>query len=169
MKLRIKEWYMKMNVFTVLVLGSILLMGAIECHAESWVKNDIDIPNKTIEANFYDSDSVKVHGKTLSWTEKFTLTSFGVTYYTRHLSKFPACQQSILKKGDAAYHQLDFEIKNGKFRLVAKRNYNKDNELLCTDKDMGTDLDKSWKDIEYGTPMYERHYLLVTKYKLGDI
>lgn len=73
------------------------------------------------------------------------------------------------EKGDATHHQIDFEIKEGKFRLVAKRNYNKDNELLCTDKDMGTELDKSWQDIVKGSPMYERYYILVTKYKLGNI
>jgi hypothetical protein len=36
--------------------------------------------------------------------------------------------------------------------------------MLCTDKEMGNEFDKAWYDIAYGTPMYSRHYLLVTKY-----
>lgn len=160
---------MKKNVFLAGVIGAVLLIGTLDCHAEKWVKNDVDIPNKNAESNFYDSDSVKVHDKTLSWTEKYVLTSFGEKTYTKHLSKYPACQQNILKKGDATHHQIDFEIKEGKFRLVAKRNYNKANELLCTDKDMGTEFDKSWKDIQKGSPIYDKYYILVTKYKLGNI
>lgn len=160
---------MKKNVFLAGIIGSLLLVGALDCHAANWVKNDVDVPNKNVESNFYDADSVKANAKTLSWTEKFDLTSFGKKSYTKHLTKYPACQQNILKKGDATHHQIDFEIKEGKFRLVAKRNYNKDNELLCTDKDMGTELDKSWQDIVKGSPMYERYYILVTKYKLGNI
>ena len=160
---------MKMNVFPAVVLGSVLRMCTLDCHAEKWVKNEVDIPNKNVEKNFYDSDSVKVHNKILSWTEKFVLTSFGEKQYTKHLSQYPACQKNILEKGDAAYHQIDLEIQNGKFRTVAKRNYNKDNKLLCTDKDMGTELNKSWQDIKYQSPMYFREYELVTKYKLGNI
>jgi hypothetical protein len=151
------------------ILGSALLFGALDCHAANWVKNEVDIPNKNVEANFYDGDSVKAHAKTLSWTEKYVMTSFGTTNYTKHLSQYPVCKQNISTKGDVTQHQLDFEIKGGKFRLVAKRNYNKKNELVCTDKDMGTELDKSWKDIPYKSPMYDRYYILVTKYKLGDI
>ena len=40
---------------------------------------------------------------------------------------------------------------------------------MCTDKDMGNELDKSWHSIDYGSPMYNRHYILVTKYKIGDL
>ena len=151
------------------VLGMILLAGAFDGHAADWIKNNTDIPNKNVEANYYDSKSVKVRNKTLNWTEKTVLTDFGAKYYTKHISTFPGCQKNISEKGDVAYHQIDLEIKNGKFRTVAKRNYNKDNKLLCTDKDMGTELDKSWQDIQYQSPMYFREYELVTKYKLGNI
>ena len=150
-------------------LGLNLLVGALDCHAAEWIKNNTDIPNKNLESNYYDSKSVKVHNKTLSWTEKFVLTRFGAENYTKHLLQYPVCQKNISNKGDATHHQIDFEIKNGKFRTVAKRNYNKANELLCTDKDMGTEFDKSWQDIKYQSPMYFREYELVTKYNLGNI
>jgi hypothetical protein len=160
---------MKKNALLAGVLCSILLSGAIDGFAANWVKNNVDIPNKNVESNYYDADSIKVHGKMLSWTEKFVLTPFGEKAYTKHLSQYPACRKNIEKKGNVAYHQLDFEIKKGKYRLVAKRNYNKNNELVCTNKDMGTEFDKSWQDIPYGSPIYERHYILVTKYNLGEI
>lgn len=160
---------MKKKGFLGGFLGTILLFGALNCHAENWVKINVDVPNKNLESDFYDSGSVKTKHKTLSWTEKFVLTSLGVKSYTKHLSQYPACRDSINKKGDVTYHKLDFEIKNGKFRTVAKRNYNKDNKLVCTDKDMGTEFDKEWYDIEYGGPMYSRHYILVTKFKIGDL
>jgi len=160
---------MKKNVLFAVVLGSILLMGTINGHAANWVKNNVDVPNKNLDSNYYDADSVQVKDKTLSWSEKFILTDFGSKQYTRHLSQYPECRQNIMKKGDVTYHQIDFEIKKGKFRLVAKRNYNKANELICTDKDMGKEFDKSWQDIEYGSPMYSRHYQLATKYKIGDL
>jgi len=160
---------MKRNAFMAGVFGFVLLTGSLDCHAENWMKNNVDIPNKNVESNFYDSDSVKVNDKNLSWTEKFILTGFGAKNYSKHLLQYPACQQNMLKKGDVTHHQIDFEIKQGKFRLIAKRNYNKANELVCTDKDMGTEFDKGWKDIAYGSPMYERHYILVTKYNLGEI
>ncbi len=160
---------MKKTVLIVVALGMVLLGGTLVCHGADWVRNNVDIPNKNVDKNFYDSKSIKVHNKILSWTEKFVLTSFGEKQYTKHLSKYPACQKSILEKGDVTHHQIDFEIQNGKFRTVAKRNYNKDNKLLCTDKDMGTELDKSWQDIPYQSPMYFREYELVTKYKLGNI
>ena len=160
---------MKSNLFMVGVFGFVLLAGALDCHAADWVKNNVDIPNKNIDSNYYDSDSVKVNGKTLSWTEKFIMTDFGSKYYTKHLSEYPVCQQNILRKGNAAYHQTDFEIKEGEYRPVAKRAYSKSNDLLCTDKDMGTDLDKSWQEITYQSPMYFRYYEFVTKYKLGNV
>jgi len=147
----------------------ILFSVPLICHAANWIKNNADIPNKNMEANFYDSNSVKVHNKTLYWTEKTVLTNFGSKYYTKHLSQYPACQKSISSKGDVTYHQIDLEIKNGKFRTVAKRNYNKSNKLLCTDKDMGTEFDTSWKEIPYQSPIYFREYELITKYKLGNI
>ena len=150
------------------ILGSALLLGSFDCQAATWVKNDVDIPNKNVQTNFYDADSVKAHAKTLSWTEKFVLTDFGTAAYTKHLASFPACQKGIAAKGEVTQHQLDFQIKGGKFRMVAKRNYTKDNKLVCSDKDMGKDLDSTWHEIEYKTPMYERYYMLSTKYKFGD-
>ncbi|MDD2581345.1 MAG: hypothetical protein PHR66_05045 [Desulfuromonadaceae bacterium] len=160
---------MKKNIFVVVVLGMVLSGGTVICHAADWIKNNTDIPNKNLKANYYDSKSVKVRKNILSWTEKTVLTPFGAKYYTKHLSKYPACEKSIASKGEATYHQIDFEIQKGKFRTVAKRNYNKSGELLCTDKDMGTELDKSWQEIPYQSPMYFREYELVTKYKLGNI
>ncbi|HZV81863.1 MAG TPA: hypothetical protein VFF53_06805 [Geobacteraceae bacterium] len=160
---------MKKSVAIAVTLGMIVLSGVVMCHAADWVKNDVDIPNKNVKENYYDAKSVKVRNKTLSWTEKTILTDFGVTYYSRHLSKFPACKEGMASKGEVTHHQIDFEIKKGKFRTIAKRNYNKANELLCTDKDMGKDLDTSWREIPYQSPIYFREYELVTKYKLGNI
>jgi hypothetical protein len=160
---------MKRKFFIAVVFGFLVLTWANRGHAEQWVKNKVDVPNKNVEANFYDADSIKVHGKTLSWTEKFVLTEFGVKSYTKHLSQYAECRKNIEKKGNVAYHKLDFEIKEGKYRLVAKRNYSKDGALLCTDKDMGTEFDKSWHDVEYGSPMYNRYYIFVTKYKVGNV
>jgi len=160
---------MKKSVYVAVILSAVLLLGTVVCHAADWIKNNADIPNKNLEANYYDSKSVKVRNNILHWTEKTVLTDFGSKYYTRHLSKYPACEKSIASKGDATHHQIDFEIQKGKFRTVAKRNYNKAGELLCTDKDMGTELDKSWQEIQYQSPMYFREYELVTKYKLGNI
>jgi hypothetical protein len=160
---------MKNRIYITVIFSAVLLSGTFVCHAADWIKNNADIPNKNLEANYYDSKSVKVRNKTLSWKEKTVLTSFGAQYYSKHLSQYPVCQKNISENGEATHHQIDFEIKQGKFRTVAKRNYNKDNILLCTDKDMGTELDKSWQEIKYQSPMYFREYELVTKYKLGNI
>jgi hypothetical protein len=160
---------MKGNAFIAGVVCIILLGGTLACHGSDWVKNNTDIPNKNLASNFYDSKSVKVKNNTLCWTEKFVLTSFGAKNYTKHLAQYPACQKNISKMGDVTHHQIDFEIKKGKFRTVAKRNYNKDNKLICTDKDMGKELDMSWQEILYQSPMYFREYELVTKYNLGNI
>jgi hypothetical protein len=164
-----KEQTMTGKVFMAGVLGLALLAGAVDGHAEEWIKINVDVPNKNLEADYYDADSVKAHDRTIFWTEKFVLTGFGEKSYTKHLSQYPACLDNIKKKGNVAYHKIDFEIKDGKFRMVAKRNYSKGNELLCTDKDMGKELDTKWYDIIYGSPMYSRHYILTTKYKIGDI
>lgn len=160
---------MKKPVFFTVILSAVLLFGTVVSHAAEWIKNNADIPNKNMEANYYDSQSVKVRKKTLSWTEKTVLTSFGTQYYSKHLSQYATCKKSISEKGEATYHQIDFEIKEGKYRTVAKRNYSKDDKLLCTDKDMGTELDKSWHVVQYQSPMYYREYELVTKYKLGNV
>lgn len=160
---------MNRNVVAAGLVGFILLVGAVNVHAEKWVQNKVDVPNQNLEANYYDSDSVKVKGKTIRWTEKFSLTDLGEKSYSKHLMQYPACQKNIEANGNVTYHKIDFEIKEGKFRTVAKRNYNKANKLVCTDKDMGTEFDKKWYEIVYKTPMYERHYILVTKYKLGNL
>lgn len=160
---------MKNKLCTGVTLSILLLSGALVGHAADWVKNDVDIPNKNVKVNYYDAKSVKVRHKTLSWTEKTVLTDFGSTYYSKHLAKFPACRESMASKGEVTHHQIDFEIKQGKFRTIAKRNYNKANKLLCTDKEMEKDLDTSWRDIPYQSPIYFREYELVTKYKLGNI
>lgn len=157
------------SLFPSWIFGPILLFGATSGYAANWVKNDVDIPNKNVAVNYYNADSVKLRAKTLSWTEKFVLTSFGTTAYTKHLSQYAACKSNISTKGEVTQHQIDFEIKNNQFRLVAKRNYNKANHLVCTDKDMGTELDRSWHDVEFKSPMYERYYMLSTKYKIGDL
>ena len=160
---------MKSNLLMAGMVGMALLVGTADGFAAAnWVVNDADKPNKNVERNYYDAQSVKVRKKTLSWTEKTVLTDFGVKYYARHLTQYPVCQKNMAEKGEVAYHQIDLQIRNGKFRTIAKRNYNKADELLCTDKDMGNEFDKSWQDIVYGSPIYERHYLFVTKYKLGD-
>ena len=160
---------MKKNLLLAGILGSALLMGALDCHAAKWVKNDVDVPNKNVEANYYDANSVKTHAKSLYWTEKYALTEFGTKNYTKHLAQFPACQKNIASKGEVTHHQLDFEIKEGKFRLLAKRNYNKKDELICTDKDMGSEFDKSWEDVKFRSPMSERYYIFVTKFNIGNI
>ncbi len=145
-----------------------LLAVALNCQAANWVKNDFDVPNKNVASNYFNADSIKVNDKKVFWTEKFILTELGERSYTKHLSQYPACRANIEKKGNVTYHQIDFEIKEGKFRLVAKRNYNKNDEVVCTDKDMGNEFDKSWNNIAYGSPMYERHYMFATKYKLKE-
>lgn len=159
---------MMKKLFLAGVLGAVLLMVTVDGRAESWVKIDYDIPNKNLESNYYNSDSVKLIHGTLNWTEKFDLTAFGIKNYNKHLAQYPVCEKNILKKGEVTHHQIDLQIKKGKFRQVAKRNYNKSNQLVCTDKDMGAEFDKSWHEIEYKSPMYERHYLFATKYKLSD-
>ena len=155
-------------VATAGFVGSMLL-GALTCHGANWVKLEIDPPNKNVELNQYDAESVKVDGKTLNWTEKFDLTKFGSTHYTRHLATYPFCQENIVKKGDVAYHQIDLQIKDGQYRQVAKRNYTKNNELICTDKEMGTEFDTSWAKFPYQSPIFLRYYEFVTKFKLGNI
>lgn len=150
------------------VLGAALLT-AFNCQAADWIKNNFDIPNKNVEGNYYDGQSVKAKDRTLSWTEKFELTPFGAEHYTKHLETFPACKAGIKAKGPVTMHQMDFEIKDGKFRIVAKRNYTKKGDIVCTDKDMNHELSTDWHDIKQRGPMYERYYMLVTKYKLGNI
>ncbi|MBJ6727291.1 hypothetical protein [Geomesophilobacter sediminis] len=158
---------MKKNVLAA-VLGSAILTITAQAYAENWVKHEWDVPNKNVQATFYDADSIKGKDRTISWTEKFQLTPFGVEAYNKHLTTFPTCKANIEKKGQVSYHQIDFEMKDGKFRPVGKRNYTKDNQLLCTDKDMGSEFNKNWVNVGKRSPMNERYYLFVTKYKLGN-
>lgn len=161
---------MKGKAILTAVFGLILLVGAVDGHAAAkWVKWDVEYPNQNLDSNYYDAGSVKVKNKTLSWTEKYQLTDFGANHYTKHLSKYPACKEAIDKKGPAAYHQMDFELKQGKFRVVAKRNYSKGNELLCTNNDMGHELDSSWQNVQPKSQMMDRYYELRTKFKVGDL
>ena len=168
-KLLSKELKMKRTVLIAGMCGFILFIGAGTGHAEKWVKNSFDVPNQNLESNLYDFDSVKAHGKTISWTEKFILTTLGVKSYSKHLKQYPVCSKSMETKGDVTYHKIDFEIKEGKFRTIAKRNYNKANELVCSEKDMGNELDTKWYEIENKSPMSERYYILVTKHKVGNL
>lgn len=155
---------MKKNVILSGVIGSVLLVGTLVCHAEKWDKNEYK--DKTIESGYYDVDSIKVEGKAVGWTEKYILTSEGATFVTSQIMKHQACKQSIAKKGNVAQYQLDYQIEKGKFRGVAKRYYNKANELLCTDKDTGNEFNTSWNKIVRGSPIQQAHYDLVTKYKV---
>lgn len=166
--LLLKERGMMRKAVMAGVFGFVLLAGTMDVHAETWVLNKVDVPNQNLEANYYDADSVKGHEKTISWTEKFVLTSLGERSYTKHLSQYPACRDNIKAKGAVTYHKMDLEIKEGKFRTVAKRNYNKADELICTDKDMGTELDNKWYEIIQNSPMYNRYYIFVTKFNLGN-
>lgn len=145
---------------------SLILLTAHEGRAEKWVKINFDVPNKNLKANYYDTKSVKVRNNTIYWTEKFILTDFGSEQYTKYLKKFPECAKNIETMGSVTHHKLDFEIRDGKYRTVAKRNYTGKEQLVCTDREMGSDLDTKWYEVEYRTPMYERHYRLVTKHKL---
>lgn len=160
---------MRRYVIAAGVLGSFLFMGSMDCHAKQWVKEGVQA-NKVVEAVYYDAKSIKLHGKkTVFWTEKYVLTKGSSAFNTKHLSEYPACKKSIDKKGDVTYSQMDFEMISGKYRNVAIRNYNKSNELLCTDKDMGTEMDSTWQETKRGTPMYDMYYIFVTKYKMGNI
>lgn len=155
---------MKKNIILSGVMASVLLFGTLVCHAEKWDKNEY--VDKTIESGYYDADSIKVQGKAVSWTEKYNLTSDGITFTTTQLSKHQVCKQTIAKKGNVTQYQLDYQIENGKFRGVTKRYYNKANELLCTDKDTGSEFNTSWNKIVRGSPIQQAQYDLVTKYKV---
>lgn len=158
---------MKRGFFVTGVLGVVLLAGALDCQAEKWVKKEFT--SKAIEANYEDADSVKVKDKSLTWTEKYVLSAEGAKNYNAHLQKFKACKDNLAKKGEVTYHQVDYEILDGKYRHLAKRNYNKNNEVVCTDKDMDKEFDLSWHRIGRKSPMEDTLYNLITKYKLVGI
>lgn len=141
------------------------LVGVTVCHAAKWDKNDFK--DKSVEGAYYKSDSIKVQGKTINLTEKYILTTNGAKHATQSISKYPACKQSIDKKGDAAYYQHDYQIEDGKGRITGIRFYNKNNEMLCTDKDMGKNVvNKPWIKIGRHSRMENIYYDLVTKYKI---
>jgi hypothetical protein len=149
------------------IAGVLALSASLEARAENWIQNFND--KKGIEATYHDADSVKVVDKTLRWTEKTVIAADRIKPYNKHLSTYQACRDAIAKKGEATQHQIDYEIKGGQFRRLAKRNYNKANELICTDADMGNDYDKSWHRIARRSPMEETYFHLVTRYKLPDL
>ena len=158
---------MKKAFFLTGVLGFTLLAGALDCNAEKWVKKEFT--SKGIESNYEDADSVKAKGKAINWTEKYVLTPEAVKEYNKLLSTFKGCKEAIAKKGEVTHHLVDYQIENGKYRHLAKRNYNKKNELVCTDKEMENTVDMTWHRIGRKSPMEDTYYNLVTKYKLGDI
>jgi hypothetical protein len=155
---------MKKRVVLSGVVGTCLLFLAVVCQAERWDKNDY--VDASIKVGYYDAQSIKVRNKAVSWTEKYILTSTGVTALNAKLSQHEACKQNIAKNGEVTQYQMDYQIEKGKYRGVAARYYNKANKLICTNKDTGNDLDLSWKTIERATPMQQAQYDLVTKYKI---
>lgn len=158
---------MRKACFLTGVLGFALMAGAVECNAENWVKKEFT--SKGVEANYEDADSVKQKDKSITWSEKYVLTTEGVKGYNEALRKFKGCKAGIAKKGEVTHHVVDYEIKEGKYRHVAKRNYNKKNELVCTDKEMENSFDMTWHRVGRKSPMEDTYYNLVTKYKLKDM
>ena len=146
------------------IMVGFLLFGAFVCQAEKWDKNDFQ--SKTVEAAFYNADSVKVQKEVVSWTEKVLFTKAGSVSISEGISKYEACKNTISERGPATHSQTDYMIKKGNIRLVAKRYYNKANKILCTDRDMGKDFNTSWSNIERFSPAEKAKYDLVTKYKV---
>ncbi len=155
---------MRIHVILSGVLGAVLMFGPLVCHAAKWDKNDY--ANDTIESGYYDATSIKAKGKLVSWTERYVLTSAGIVSTNAQLNTYKVCKENIEKKGNVTQYQLDYQIETGKFRGVAKRYYNKANELLCTNKDTGNDLKSDWNMILRGSSIEQAQYDLVTKYKI---
>ncbi|MDR3579945.1 MAG: hypothetical protein P4L44_08295 [Oryzomonas sp.] len=152
-----------MNKFILAgVVGCFLLIGPIVCYADTWDKSDFK--DESVESAFFDKNSIKALGKTISWTEKFILTKDGAKSVTQKLSNFQACKQSINKNGDVAQYQQDFEVKGVKASIIEARYYNKDNEMLCTDKDEGK-KEITWSRILKHPRLQKIYYELLTKYK----
>jgi hypothetical protein len=147
------------------VMVSVLLAGVSVCHAEKWDKNGFE--GQGIEAGYYNKDSIKVKKKLVSWTEKYVFTPEGTKYFTGQLAKHPVCKESMVEKGEATQFQVDYQVKDGKFRGAGKRYYNKAGKLICGGKDLEKDLDTSWHVVERGTPIQDAMYDLVTKYKVN--
>ncbi len=157
---------MKKNVIVFGTMATVMLLGTVVCHAEKWDKNSYK--DQAVEAAYYDTDTLKAQGKTISWTEKSVLTSKGASVVTSDINKYEACKQGIAKKGDVAHYVMDLQMERGKYRGVAIRYYNKANEMICSDKDLGKDFNTSWQKILRGSPLQQTHYDLVTKYKLNS-
>ena len=157
---------MKKSVMLSGVMASVLLLGTLVCHAEKWDKNDY--AGNGIESGFYNADSIKVQNKIVSWTEKYIFTNSSIDGTAKELSKFTACKKGIAQKGNATQFQVDYAIENNKkYRGVAKRYYNKNSELICTDKDLGAkDFDTAWHDMVRHSAMEKAYYDLVTNYKI---
>ena len=155
---------MKKNVILSGVLASVLVFGTLVCHAEKWEKNKYKDPQ--IQSGYYDVKSIKIKDKVVSWTEKYILTEAGVTYVDEQISKHEVCKENIAKNGKVTQFQLDYQIEKNKHRGVAKRYYNKENKLICTNKDTGDDFKTVWAKIIPRSPIQDAKYDLVTKYKV---
>lgn len=137
-------------------------------HAEKWVKNRVTSSTiKIVTASYHDADSVKVKDKTLSWTEKTELNDEGARIYSEDLRKHAGCKTNMETMGNVTQHQIDYQINDGKFRRIAKRNYNKKNELVCTDKEMGSDFVTGWLPVERPSAIEQTYYDLYVRYNLG--
>ena len=154
---------MKSNVILSGMMAALLLAGTADCHAEKWEKNDYKANG--VETGFYDADSVKVRDTTVSWTEKYLFTKTGGEGVTASLAKYPGCRQNMEKKGAVTQSQVDYQIENDRYRGVGKRYYNKNGELLCTDRDLKKDeFSRSWQRIQRHSSMENAYHDLVTKY-----
>ena len=150
---------MKNNVILSGIIGAALLTGTLDCYAEKW--DAMSFKGNWIESSFYDTDSIKVQGKRVSWTEKCIYDKEGTKNIANSLTKYPACKQKIEKSG-VAQLQVDCQIENNKFRVVGKRYYSKTGEILCTDKDMDKDDPiKSWSKISRHSSMENSYFDLM--------
>ena len=156
---------MKKKVILSGVMVSVLLTGTMVCQAAKWDKNSFK--GKGIEAGFYDVDSIKVKGKLTKWTEKYVFAPDGIKHFTGTLSQNTECKQNIEELGDVTQFQVDYQVKNGKYRGTGKRYYNKSNKLICANSDLGNEFDTKWHEILRGSPIEDAIYELVTKYKVN--
>jgi hypothetical protein len=156
---------MKKNLILPGVIGVALLSGTLDCHAEKWDR--MSFKGDWIESGYYDTDSIKVQGKTVSWTEKCVYDKDGSKNISSSLSKYPACKQKI-EKSEVAELQVDCQIENKKYRVIGKMYYNKAGEILCTDRDFSKDdFNQSWTTILRHSSMENTYYDLLTKYKVN--
>jgi len=159
---------MRKHVMVAGIVGSMLVLSAALSQAASWVQTSSK-SNKVVETVYYDETSVKAQGKTVSWTEKYLFTPGSSQFNTKHLAQYPVCKKGIEKKGEVTHAEMDFEMKGDKYRCTAIRNFNKKNELICTNKDMGEEVDTNWQDLLRNTAKYDMYYLFVSKHNLGAL